>query len=393
MRVTRLGTATVWVACALTTMRLGKSQEAAPAFTTLYSFNGEIGSKDGADPETPLVFGRGGAIYGTTFKGGAPNAGTAFSLTPPATPGGSWTEKIIYTFGPTRAGGISPFSGLVVGMGGALYGVTLSGGATGAAGTVYSLTPPVAAGGTWTETVLYSFPFGVHGRQGYNPEGNLVVGPDGTLYGENSAGGPATVGTVFSLSPPAVAGGLWTESTLYAFGAFSGDGEFPRGGLAMDSAGVLYGVTAAGGSAGYGTVFSLTPPAAPGRGWTETVLHNFAGSPDGALPNSALAAGEGGVYYGTTGSGGIAANTGLGVVFAMTPPAVAGGAWTESVLYSFQGAGDGSGPTGVLFNAKTGKLYGAAITGGAHADGVIFELTPAAGGAVDGTRPAQFRLQ
>jgi uncharacterized repeat protein (TIGR03803 family) len=190
-------------------------------------------------------------------------------------------------------------------------------------------------------------------------------------------------GTVFSLSPPAVPGESWTENTLYTFGAFSGDAAIPAGGLVIDGAGVLYGVTEAGGSHGSGTVFSLAPPATPGEIWTETVLHSFAGSPDGSFPNSALVPGAGGEYFGTTSLGGIAGNNSQGVVFSLAPPNVAGGAWTESVLYRFHGAGDGGGPAGLLYNPKTGSLYGTALSGGANADGVLFALKPPAvvGGA------------
>jgi uncharacterized repeat protein (TIGR03803 family) len=49
------------------------------------------------------------------------------------------------------------------------------------------------------------------------PYGNLVIGPGGTLYGTSYYGGTAGYGTVFSLTPPAAAGGAWTETVLYSF--------------------------------------------------------------------------------------------------------------------------------------------------------------------------------
>ena len=47
----------------------------------------------------------------------------------------------------------------------------------------------------------------------------------------------------------------------------------------------------AGGLYGKGTVFQLTPS---GGGWTETVLYNFTGGPDGDQPIGGLAIDEAG---------------------------------------------------------------------------------------------------
>jgi uncharacterized repeat protein (TIGR03803 family) len=48
-------------------------------FSTLYSFHG----KDGAIPQSALIVGSGGALYGTTSRGGRFGFGTIFRLTPP----------------------------------------------------------------------------------------------------------------------------------------------------------------------------------------------------------------------------------------------------------------------------------------------------------------------
>ena len=53
--------------------------------------------------------------------------------------------------------GASPDAGLVRDAGGNLYGTTLTGGNSSSAGTVFKLAPPAEPGGTWTETVLYNF--------------------------------------------------------------------------------------------------------------------------------------------------------------------------------------------------------------------------------------------
>jgi len=102
-----------------------------------------------------------GVMYGTTQLGGASTAcgegcGTVFSLVPPSSPGGDWTETVLWSFG-GAGGGFSPRAGVVLGAGGVLYGVTQAGG-TGGDGIAFALTPPEGAGGAWAETVLYSFP-------------------------------------------------------------------------------------------------------------------------------------------------------------------------------------------------------------------------------------------
>jgi len=119
--------------------------------------------------------GRGGVFYGTTFAGGSGTpcsfpvingCGTVFQLTPPSTPGGAWTEAVLYSFAGENGDGAFPSGGIVVGKGGVLYGTTEYGGSSGSCvfydsvpgcGTVFQLTPPLTAGGAWTETVLHNF--------------------------------------------------------------------------------------------------------------------------------------------------------------------------------------------------------------------------------------------
>jgi len=149
-------------------------------------------------------------------------------------------------------------------------------------------------------TTLYSFT-GQNGDGG-SPQCNLAKGPGGVLYGTTYYGGTASLGTVFELTPPAAAGGAWTETVLYSFTGQNGDGSFPRNGVAVASSGVLYGTTDNGGAGpcqlGCGTAFSLTPPASPGGAWTESVLHKFGTKKgDGFLYPSNLVIGPGGVLY------------------------------------------------------------------------------------------------
>ena len=98
-----------------------------------------------------------GSFYGTTYYGGNNGSGTVFMLTPSSN-GEVWTETILYNFC-TQANcfdGSNPIdnTGLLIGKSGAIYGTTYTGGA--GRGTVFKLTP-TNGGGSWTETILHSF--------------------------------------------------------------------------------------------------------------------------------------------------------------------------------------------------------------------------------------------
>jgi uncharacterized repeat protein (TIGR03803 family) len=112
-----------------------------------------------------------------------------------------------------------------------------------------------------------------------------------------------------SLAIPASA--EWKEKVLYSFQGGT-DSSTPVGGVIFDSAGNLYGATQDGGSASCnsiyecGTVYQLTPPAKKGDAWTETVLYVFQGNAknDGASPFGGLVIDTSGNLYGTTAYGG-----------------------------------------------------------------------------------------
>jgi uncharacterized repeat protein (TIGR03803 family) len=330
---------------------------------SLYSF---AGGNDGAGPAAPVTIGRGNVLYGTTVEGGPSNLGTVFSLTPSATPGGPWTEEAIYTFA-GGADGANPRTGLVA-YSGLFYGVTEAGGTPGF-GTVFSLKR--SGSGGWTEKVLYSFN---NGKDGAYPQGLLLLSKGGVLYGTTTYGGKYGRGTVYSLTKPGSAGGSWTEAVVHDFGA-SGDGANPYAGLVVGSGGVLYGTTYSGGSASSGTVYSLTPPATTGAPWTEAVIFSFTGAGDGGNPYAGVLVGQGGVLYGTTHGGGSQHG---GVVFSLTPPVTPGDPWTEAVLYDFAFV-SGQLPRGGLV-LRSGALYGATSVGGrVKGDlGTLFALLPPA---------------
>ena len=335
------------------------------------------GVADGAFPSSKLLLGRDGALYGVTGSGGAQGSGVAFRLAPPGDGQAEWTETTLHSFNGTTDGN-APFGALVADENGVLYGSTVAGG-TGSGGVVFSLTPPAMGGAAWTETTLYSFQFGT---DGISPTAGLFRDDaTGALFGMTSAGGLNGAGEVYRLTPPASGGSAWNKTTLYNFRGVS-DGDFPLGGLVRDRNGIFYGVTDSGGLSGWGTVFSLAPPSVSGKGWLETVIYHFSGRLDGGSPDSTLVLDTDGTLYGVTQAGG---NMGSGTAFALTPPAPGRRAWTEQALASFDGQ-DGVNPAGLsagLGNTLIGTtLYGGSLGNG----GTVFTLTPPAPGGSDWTQ-------
>jgi uncharacterized repeat protein (TIGR03803 family) len=197
---------------------------------------------------------------------------------------------------------------------------------------------------------------------------------DGTLYGTTCYGGRSYNGTAFTLSPKG------RETILYNF--LAGYGSCPGSLLAWK--GEFYG-DAGGGSYGKGVIFKLDQKR------NERVLHSFYGSPnDGAGPSLSFHNANG-VFYGTTFKGG---TYDWGTVFRMNT------AGKVTVLYSFTGGADGSGPTGVVGDDE-GNLYGTTVYGGeqicrdAGSCGTVFKLDTAGNlttlhmfsGGTDGAQP------
>lgn len=262
--------------------------------TVLYRFQGSDGStNDGSTPGLgDVTFDAAGNVYGTTVYGGAANGGSVFEL---SSSNGGWSESILNSFTPFS----EPWSGVVFGPDGGLYGTTLNGG-SGGHGSVYQLT---RSGSTWTENDIYSFQ---GGEDGLNPYAGVIFDQGGNLYGA-----AYSTSTWFEMS---TSGDGWIYSVIYHISGASG-GTVES--LIMDSAGSLYGTTERDGAYGYGSVFKLTPS---GGGWTYTSLHDFcsAGPPctDGQYPYGGVVFDASGKLYGTTYAGG---TEDYGVIFQITP--------------------------------------------------------------------------
>lgn len=281
-------------------------------------------------------------------------------------PGASaYSESILHSF-IGSSDGANPDEGLVMDSSGNLYGTTYYGGTYGY-GTVFKFTPDGAGG--YTKTTLYSF--GAASGDAWYPDARLLIDSSGNLYGTTWGGGAhANSGTVFELTPNGSGG--YNEAVLYSFGA-SGDGQYPQSSLLMDSSGNLYGTTNEGGPNSTGTVFELKPS---GSGYTESLLYSFGAymGTDGQFPIGGLVMDASGNLYGTTTSGG---THGSGTVFALKP---GGSGYTESLLYSFTGGADGQSPRGRLVMDSSGALFGPTEYGGSSGYGTVYELKPGGSG-------------
>ena len=308
--------------------------------TTLYSFCAQTGCPDGNNPWSGLVQGSDGSFYGTTTGGGARQSGTVFKITP----SGMFTT--LYSFCSQRncADGASPRGALIQGRDGSFYGTT-------SGNTVFKITP------SGSLTTLHTFNGTTEGSE---PYAGLVQGSDGNFYGTTtSEGANGRGGTVFKITP---SGAL---TTLYSFCAQTdcADGDYPLGVLAQAIDGNIYGTTAEGGANGnYGTVFRITP------GGMLTTVHSFDGT-DGGSPEDGPVQATDGNLYGTTNTGG--ADHG-GTVFKLTTNG------TLTTVYNFcsqSGCKDGQSSFAGLVQAADGNFYGTTYLGGANGQGTAFKLS------------------
>jgi uncharacterized repeat protein (TIGR03803 family) len=331
--------------------------------TNLYNFQGIIESNNPLANDyyhdfrpNELTAGPMNFFFGTTQAGGTNKNGTIFEVS------SSGQEADLYTFSAQTTNGtganpdgISP-NGLVAGTNAIFYGTTQAGGANGT-GTIFQVTPS----GVFSN--LYSFSAqdlstGIN-ADGVNPNG-LTLGSDGNFYGTTQLGGANGAGTFFQWT---TAGAL---TPLYSFGATTNDAAWPQAALVQGPNGSFYGTSALGGSNYIGTIFEISTNGA------ETVLYTFSGGNDGSEPNTALALGTDGNFYGTTPAGGVNYN---GTLFKITPAGVFTSLYSFAALNANSENPIGANPSAALVVGRDGCLYGGCLAGGTNATGTIFRYT------------------
>jgi uncharacterized repeat protein (TIGR03803 family) len=333
--------------------------------TVLYSFTG---GADGGEPYKGVTIDPGGysatdvsvgnSLYGTAVTGGSGSCeggcGVVYKLTKS---NGTWNQTVIYAF-TGGDDGSGPGARVTVDRSGDVYGMTPTGGTYGV-GTIYKLHPHA---GSYTFQVIHTFTGGNDGATG--SAGRMLL-QHGRLFGAATAGGMYGSGVVFELTPTAV--GEWDFRTLYSFHG-QPDGSFPYGALLRVGSGKIYGTTYYGGKNGIGSVYELSPRLV--GEWDERVIYSFQPGNDGNSPISNLVRDAAGNLYGTTSEGGL----GSGTIFKLSP--IGGGQWTESVVHPFAGPPDGGFSYNGMVVDRFGNFYGATVHGGTDDDGCVYKFTP-----------------
>jgi len=274
----------------------------------------------------------------TAQNGISPNAVQSFTITVLNNFVRQYSTLHNFNGGGSPPDGTEPWNAMVQTPDGNIYGTALFTGSN-ETGVVFRLTPQ----GTYT--IIHSFQDGSVSNDGRGPQGGLIVGADGYLYGTTVYGGRYNGGTLFRMTT----GGV--ETILYHFGSQANDGLYPVAALVQGSDGTLYGTTDYGGVSGDGTVFKMTLQG------QETILHSFSNSPDGRLAAYSVVIGPDENIYGTTPLGGTASG---GILFRVTPQ----GAYT--ILHQFGDgtvANDGTSPNALTVGVD-GNLYGTTFSGG-----------------------------
>jgi len=237
-------------------------------FTNLHNF----GLADGQYPQGNLLLSD-STLYGATPDGGADGYGTIFKVNTNGTSFTniySFTAKSFGTSPSTNNDGAFPNSDLIL-SGSTLFGTATEGGYFGN-GTVFKINTDGS-----DFAVLHHFS-ATNAATDINPDGadprsGLILFSN-AFYGTAYGGGSTGNGTVFRLNTD---GSGFT--TLYSFSATNNlagtnlDGAHPVGGLLL-SGNSLYGTTSEGGTAGYGTIFSILfpPPLYIARSGTNVIL-------------------------------------------------------------------------------------------------------------------------
>ncbi len=226
-------------------------------YSVHYNFN--IGT-NGYRPSGSLLKASNGLLYGFTTMGGSNNNdGVLFSFDIATN---TYSKVVEFSGVSGNFMGANPIGSLVESTPGVLYGLTDIGG-TNNEGTLfeYDINASVYA-------VKHHFSSLANG--GINPQGSLLTASNGKLYGLTSGGGATGDGTLFEYKTT----GPGTFTSIFDFTGTSGanPGSFPQGSLIQGSNGNLFGMTFSGGTNNDGVIFEFDISAP-----TSTVLVNFSG--------------------------------------------------------------------------------------------------------------------
>jgi uncharacterized repeat protein (TIGR03803 family) len=344
----------------------------APQFSVLHTFDVADAvtgaSLTGSQPDTRPVLGAGGAVYGMTYTGGVNGNGVIYRYDSE-----SGKYSVLHTFGALDANGANsdganPGVALTRGHGDVFYGMASFGGPNGT-GTIFKIT----ASGKFT--VLHAFSAvdaKLHNTDGANPLRTVVIGADGNLYGTTRLGGLNTCGPRASGCGVAWVMTPWGSfSVVHQFQASEGHAAS----LLQARDGFFYGCAVFPfAAAGSGTLFRMAP-----SGGHFEILHRFGAvdvngaNSDGADCFEPLVETHPGMLYGSTTYGG---PNGNGVVFRYSA------AKGLEIVHAFSASNasgentDGANPYARLTRGEDGALYSTASYGGTYGNGVVYRIRP-----------------
>jgi len=321
-------------------------------FTVLHNFTN---GTDGGNPNSALIQGTDGFLYGTCYTGGTGTNGALYKIALDGTGFTAIHEMISVTDGDRP-------TGLIEASDGRLYGETYSGTTLGGGG-IFSLNLDGSG-----FTVVRSFVAANEGAYGVVP---LIQASDGRLYGATSFAGPSNsgglgTGTVFGINLDGTG-----VAVLKSGNSNTGD-TYVSASLMQAADGKLYGTF-------YGTGTSLNPSAVfsvnlDGSGLT--TVRAMTNATDGYNPGGKLFQGSDGTIYGTAENGGASSTGTLYILYssapAITSAAAIPGTYGTAFSYSITATAGatsylltGSLPGGLSFNSTTGVISGTPTATGA----------------------------
>lgn len=243
-------------------------------YTHKFNFDGF----NGRVPQGSLIQATNNKLYGMTSEGGSSNNGVLFEYDPL---NDTYTKKLNFD-GATK--GRKPFGSLMQASNGKMYGMTRQGGASDI-GVFFEYDP---------DTDTYTKILDLDGATtGSFPAGSLMEVDNGKLYGMTAWGGTSDNGVLFEYD---LGSNIYTKKLEFGGTDF---GSHPQGSLIQGSNGKLYGLTSEGGNNDDGVLFEYDP-----LNDTYIKKLDFDGTNKGSNPLGSLMSGSNGKLYGMTKEGG-----------------------------------------------------------------------------------------
>lgn len=317
------------------------------------SLSGIGGSAPGEYPSGALTPTPDGWFWGTTQLGGTSyNFGTIFRVKPQ-----TGEHQVMVVMGKPPLTGRRPSGRLVADGNGWLWGTATEGGSK-SLGVLFKIHPLT---GEYVEVKTFNNNSTLGDTVKGSGPGELYYDGSTYIWGVTSSGGAGSNGTVFRINP--------TTNDFTTVGQFSGFnvvagavfGTSPTGALTPDGHGFLWGTTHTAGSTSsrYGTIFKVNL----NTGETTHVMEFTGAAPTrGANPRGSLALDSDGFMWGVTNLGG-SSILDKGTIFKFDPTAVSPSIITVKEIGTLTGANAMSYPVNPLINDGNGFMWGMCTPG------------------------------